>query len=320
MAGFSELGVDVSQVLGSDAGDASVFVVIDRGRSVVACVVGDLVQGGSLHKGALVGQGLDFCSRVGTAGGSSQHLRVDGAQVVGGDAGDACGLVVGHGQCGWGGAVAVVVRLDFGQGGIGCSHQGLRFGHAVGTARGLLEHLGVDSGQVVGGDAGDTRGLVVGHGQGSWVCAVAVVIGLDLGQRCVGRCDPGLDFCSSVGTAGGSGQHLRVDCGQVVGGDAGDTRGLVVGHGQGGWVCAIAVVVGLDLGQRCVGRCDPGLDFCSSVGTTGGSSQHLRVDGSQVVCGDAFDAGGHVVGHGERCGRGAIAVVVGLNFGQGVGR
>ena len=159
----------------------------------------------------------------------------------------------------------------------------MHFGHGVGTARGLLEHLGVDGGQVVGGDTGDARGFVVGHGQGDRVGAVAVVVGLDLGQRCVDRCGQSLYFGHGVSTALGLFEHLGVDGGQVVGGDTGDARGFIVGHDEGGGRGAVALVVGLDFGQGCVDRCGQGLHFGHGVGTARVLFEHLGIDGSQVV-------------------------------------
>jgi hypothetical protein len=45
-----------------------------------------------------------------------QHLRINARQIFSRHAGNACGLIVGHGQGPRRGAVAVVVSLNFCQG------------------------------------------------------------------------------------------------------------------------------------------------------------------------------------------------------------
>ena len=175
----------------------------------------------------------------------------------------------------------------------------MHFGHAVGTACVLLEHLGVDSGQVVCADSRDARGFIVGHGQCDRCDAVAVVVGLDLDKGGIGRSHQGLHFGHGVGTAHALLEHLGVDGGQVVGCHTGDASDDVVGGRQCGGRTAVAVVVGLDLGQSrdLCGRTGIGqnLNFADLIGVCFARCVDLRVDCSQVVCRDARDPGVFVV-------------------------
>ena len=180
------------------------------------------------------------------------------------------------------------------------------FGHGVGTALGLFEHLGVDGGQVVCGHSGDASGFIVDHCQSGWACSGALVVGLDFVQRCIGGGDQGLHFGSVVGSALGLFEHLGVDGGQVVCGHTRDASGLVVVHRQSGWACSVALVVGFDLvqGSASVGQ---GLYFAVLVGVGFFRCFHPRVDRSQVVCAHPGDAGFFVVI--DRWGRVGAAVV-----------
>ncbi len=310
------LGVHGRHVVGRDAGDASCCVVgwcQGSGCGAVAVVVRlDLGQGrvGQGH------QGLHFGCGVCAACGLGQHLRVDGCQVFCGDAGDACCHVVGHGQCGRCGAVAVVVRLDLGEC-FSCGRDlGLDLGHGVGFARSECQDLGVDGRHVGGGHTGDAGCFVVGRGQGRWRGAVAVVVFLDLLNRRVGRCHQSLHFGGGVRSACGLGQHLCVDSRQVVRGDASHACSHVVGHGQCSRCGAVAVVVGLDLGQGRVGRFHQGLHCWLVVRAAWRLRQHLRVDCRQVFWSDAGDAGLLVLLCRQGRWRHAVAVVVRLDLGQ----
>ena len=314
------MGVDGSQVVCSHTRDASGHVVghgqCDRCDAIA------VVVGLDLDQCSISGcdQVLHFGYGVSTAGRLRQYLRVDGSQVVCCDASDASGHVVGHGErCGRG-SVAVVVGLDLDQSGVGCSDQRLHFGHSVSATGCLGQHLGVDSGQVACGNAGDASIGVVGHGQRCGCGAVAVVVGLDLDQCGVGCSDQSLHLGHGIGAAGCLGKDLRVDGSQVICADTSDASGHEVGHGERYGCAAIAVVIGLYLGQSGVGSRHQVLHFGHAVSTAGRLRQHLSVDCGQVVCGDAFDAGDHVVGHGQCEGCDAVAVVVGLDLGQGIGQ
>ena len=177
----------------------------------------------------------------------------------------------------------------------------------------------VDSGQVFRGNTGNTSIGVVRYGERCRRSAVTVVVSLYLGQGGVGRGDQGLHFRHSVCTACGLGQHLGIHSSQVICADASDASGHVVRYGERCRCSTVAVVVSLYLGQGRVGRGDQGLHFRHSVCTAWYLGQHLRVDGGQVVRCDTAHASGHVVGHGERCRRSAVTVVVSLYLAQSYG-
>ena len=312
------LGVDRSEVVGGHACDACVCIVLcgecGRGDAITVVVGLDLDQR-VVHTGDEV---LHLRGGVGVACASAQHFGVDSSEVACVHAGDACGLVVRHRQCGRCGAVAVVVRINLGEGCIGSRDERVHFGQGVGTTAGLREHLSVDGRQVVSRHARDACVCIVLQGERGWCHAIAVVVGLDLHQRIVDAVDQGLHIRRGVGRPWVLRQDLGVDGRQVACVHTGNASGLVVSHRQRSRRGAIAVVVGLDLGQSVVGCGDQGLHFGRGVSTAGGSGQYGGVDSSQVVGGDAGHACGGIVLQRECGGRDAVAVVVSLDLGQSV--
>ncbi len=195
----------------------------------------------------------------------------------------------------------------------------LNLGHRIGTTGSQRQNLGIDGRHVVGRHANDAGCRVVGRSQCSGRCAVAVVVVLDLLNRRIGCSHQGLHFRCAVRTASGLSQHLRVDSGQVFCSHTCDAGCFVVLGRQGRWRGAVAIVVRLDLGQGCGARSHQSLHLSQRVCTTCGLRQHLSVDGSQVLCSHPCHPCRFVVGHRQSSRRGAVAVVVRLDLGQGGG-
>ena len=127
-----------------------------------------------------------------------------------------------------------------------------------------------------------------------------------------------MNFRCGVCATCGLGQHLGIDCGQVICRHAGDASVGVVGQAQRCRRDAISVAVSLYLLNGRIGCGDQSLNFRCGVCATCDLGQHLGVYSSQVICRHAGNASCHVVCYGQGRRYGVVAVVVvGLYLGQG---
>ena len=286
--------VDGGEVGGGDAGDTGGGVnALGRAGGCGGVVLGGGLDGGQGGCGAtnrVVHHGLQICQciNIGARVVSASNGLLHGSEVVGAHAGDAQFGEVVHAQGRVGGAA----------GGLRCgSHhafddgcQGIKLVNRIDLVLGAGAHGVIEQAQVlcVGGGVAQGHadsGVGRGHRVSVWRGIRRVAIGLC--QDGVVGVDDGLDFFCGVGACAvyKTAVQRRVDCGEVVAGNAGDTCGGIyadIRAGGGGGVVLSSVSDGVDcavvVGNCLVDHClqlSQGIDAGAVVG--GGVNGFLYV-------------------------------------------